>query len=165
MILRGDKFIIPRRFRLALKRLNVQNFLKTKSGDFGPFCARVYLVANPVWFCLSRQLLLALVLLGLVAVVAPQWVRDTALGVALFVVPQLYLTYYTFRYRRLSNPAYIVHSSRWGHMGKLLLTLSGFALVWRFAQGVDGLVLISVYSLFCLAQVFIASALLKILSQ
>lgn len=35
----GDKFIIPRRFRLALKRLNVQNFLKFESGRCGPFCA------------------------------------------------------------------------------------------------------------------------------
>lgn len=106
-----------------------------------------------------------LVLLGLVSLVRFEWLMPAALGAALFVVPQLYFTHYTFRYRELSNAALMVYSSKWGELGKFLLTVSGFALVWRFYPGVDVLVLMSVYGVFWLAQLFIANALIRTLPQ
>ncbi|HMW70284.1 MAG TPA: ATP synthase subunit I [Cellvibrionaceae bacterium] len=122
-------------------------------------------MANPVWFCLSRQLCLMLVLLGLVSLVQVEWVVPAALGAALFIVPQLYFTHYTFRYRGLSNAALMVYSSKWGELGKFLLTVSGFALLWRFYPSVNVIVLMSVYGVFWLAQLFIANALMKTLPQ
>lgn len=123
------------------------------------------LVASPVWFCLSRQLIVLLVLLGVIGSMRIEWLMPAALGAALYMVPQLYFTHYTFRYRDLSNAALMVYSSKWGELGKFLLTVSGFALVWRFHSGVDVPVLMGVYGVFWLAQLFIANALLKALPQ
>ncbi|HMY38357.1 MAG TPA: ATP synthase subunit I [Marinagarivorans sp.] len=114
---------------------------------------------------MSRQLCLMLVLLGLVSLVQVEWVVPAALGAALFIVPQLYFAHYTFRYRGLSNAALMVYSSKWGELGKFLLTVSGFALLWRFYPSVNVIVLMSVYGVFWLAQLFIANALMKTLPQ
>lgn len=122
-------------------------------------------MASPVWFCLTRQLGLLLVLLGLVSLVRIEWIYSVTVAAALYVVPQLYFTHYTFRYRDLSNAALLVYSSKWGELGKFLLTISGFALVWRFCPDIEVVVLMSVYGTFWLAQLFIANALLKTLSQ
>lgn len=118
-------------------------------------------MASPVWFCLSRQLILMLGLLGLAAALHPEWLLSVLFGAALFVVPQMYFTHYTFRYRGWCNAALMVRSFKWGESGKFLLTLSGFALVWRFYPRANVLVLLSVYGLFWLAQIFIANALIK----
>lgn len=122
-------------------------------------------MANPVWFCLSRQLCLALVMLGLMSVVRPAWVASATLGAALFIVPQLYFTYYVFRYRDWNNAGLIIYSLKWGELGKFLLTLSGFALVWRFYSRANVPVLMCAYGLFWLAQLFIANALAKSTAQ
>jgi ATP synthase protein I len=108
---------------------------------------------------------LALGVLGLVSVAHADWLLPAALGAALFVVPQLYFTHYTFRCLNRGNAALLAHSIRWGQLGKFLLTLVGFALVWRFYPGANVLVLMCVYGLFWLAQVFIANALTKTLTQ
>jgi ATP synthase protein I len=125
----------------------------------------VFSVVNPVWFCLSRQLVLAIGLMGLVGVVQPAWLKSAGFGAALFVVPQLYFTHYAFRYRDLNNAVLLVRSLKWGESGKFLLTLSGFALLWRFYPHTHVPVLISVYGLFWLAQICIANALSKMLPR
>lgn len=122
-------------------------------------------MSNPVWFCLSRQLVLLLVVVGLIGIFFPTGLLSAALGGMLFVVPQLYFTHYLFRYRSWNNAALIVRSLKWGELGKFLLTVSGFALVWRFYPRADVLVLFSVYGLFWLAQIFIANAFTKISPQ
>lgn len=106
-----------------------------------------------------------LIVLGLVSLVHIEWLASVTLGGVLFIVPQLYFTHYTFRYRGLSNAALMVYSSKWGELGKFLLTISGFALVWRFYPGVNVLVLMGVYGAFWLAQLFIANALMKTFPQ
>jgi ATP synthase protein I len=123
------------------------------------------LVANPVWFCLSRQLLLMLGLFALVGLLKPALFVSVGLGAALFIVPQLYFTHYAFRYRDWNNAALMIRSLKWGELGKFLLTLSGFALVWRFYPRANIMVLMSVYGLFWLAQIYIANALTKTLPQ
>jgi ATP synthase protein I len=105
------------------------------------------------------------VALGLTGVACPTWLLSVLLGAALFIVPQLYFTHYAFRYRDWNNAGLMIYSLKWGELGKFLLTLSGFALVWRFYARANVPVLMCTYGLFWLAQIFIANALAKSTSQ
>jgi len=56
------------------------------------------------------------------------------LGAAVYIIPNLYFTYYAFRYRGSELTPWIRQSFMFGEFGKLSLTAVGFALVFVFVQ-------------------------------
>lgn len=55
-------------------------------------------------------------------------------GMLIFILPNLYFTYYAFRYRGTQQILWIRHSFMMGELGKLSLTAVGFALVFVFIR-------------------------------
>ncbi|MBU2986537.1 ATP synthase subunit I [Saccharophagus degradans] len=66
--------------------------------------------------------------------VHPLAAKSFLLGAIVYMLPNLYFTYYAFRYRGAQAARWIARSFSWGQSGKLALAAVGFALVFRFVQ-------------------------------
>lgn len=87
---------------------------------------------SPLAYSLSVQLFISVTFSLLALILGQVHAYSFALGAILFIVPNLYFTYYAFRFRGTELTDWIRRSFMWGQMGKLALAAVGFALVFRF---------------------------------
>jgi ATP synthase protein I len=89
---------------------------------------------SPLLFSFTVQVVICAVLtvgaLGFGWIVA----YSICLGAALYMLPNLYFTYYAFRYRGSELTSWIRQSFMFGEFGKLSLTAVGFALVFTYIR-------------------------------
>lgn len=111
---------------------------------------------QPLARVFGYQIVLLVVLLLGLGWWHPDGLKSALCGGFLFILPNAYFTYYAFRYRGARFMPWIVRSMQWGQSGKLMLTVVGFALVFRFVKPLDLMVLFGVYGVMVAAQIWIA---------
>lgn len=79
-----------------------------------------------------------------------------ALGTVLHIIPNAYFSIYAFRYQGATNATWITRSFSRGESGKLMLTLVGFALIFRFVKPLSSLSLFAGFCCMLVLQWFIA---------
>jgi len=83
------------------------------------------------------------------------------LGMAIFIVPNAYFTYYAFRYRGSELTPWIRQSFMFGEMGKLSLVAVGFALAFVFVDTLNVAALFAGFIEMIILQWWLASRLAK----
>lgn len=78
------------------------------------------------------------------------------LGTVTYIVPNMYFTYYAFRYTGSKWVVWINHSFLWGEMGKQSLVAIGFALIFNFVKSVDMKMLFSGFIIMIFIQFWLA---------
>ena len=89
---------------------------------------------NPLRFSLKVQLIVCATTTSLAALMGQVECYSLLLGEVVFILPNLYFTYYAFRFRGADFLAWIKHSFMWGEMGKISLAAVGFALIFKFVS-------------------------------
>jgi len=117
---------------------------------------------SPMLACLSAQMCFALgVSTALWIVVSGNVALSYLCGAAIFGVSSAYMTYYAFRYRIRENSDnqqlfMAVQSFKQGEFGKIVLTLVGFVIAFRFFNELDFLVLFIGFTSMTLLQIVLA---------
>ena len=110
---------------------------------------------SPVVILVSHQLMVWVLLCAL-----GFWHRDGLITILiaglLWLVPNSYFTYYAFRYRGARNAPWIARSFYWGQSGKLILTIVGFALAFRFVKPLVIPVLFGAYGILQISHIWVA---------
>lgn len=110
-------------------------------------------------YSLKLQLMPSIGLLCAAAGFGWNAMHSVLMGVLVFSVPNLYFTYYAFRFKGAAYAAWIKQSFLWGEMGKLSLTALGFALIFRFFDNLNTVFLFGSYIAMILLQIFIGRKL------
>lgn len=109
----------------------------------------------------SIQLALLLPVVSVLVIVSKVIAYSALLGGVLFILPNAYFTAYAFRYCGSAQAARIVRAFYWGEAGKLVLTMVGFALAFRFVTPLHVPAMIGGYCLMIVSQWLIAARLAK----
>ena len=88
--------------------------------------------ASPWQFTLACQLLVALPLVGCTAIMDRNRAVSCAAGILAFVLPNLYFTFYAFRVSGAKYAKHVFRSINSGEMGKFVLTIFSFAMIYSF---------------------------------
>jgi len=77
-------------------------------------------------------------------------------GALIFVLPNMYFTYYAFRYSGKGQGEWMYRSFMWGQTSKLWLSALGFALLFRFAQPLNVVAVFAGYITMIITQWWLA---------
>ncbi|WP_370980532.1 ATP synthase subunit I [Agaribacterium sp. ZY112] len=111
---------------------------------------------SPLLFSLKFQLIAFVIVVPIAALWGKVECYSLGLGMIVFVLPNLYFTYYAFRFRGARHAAWIKQSFMWGQMGKLSLTAVCFALIFRFVQPLNVMALFTGFCLMLILQCWLA---------
>ncbi|MFT7558416.1 MAG: ATP synthase protein I [Flavobacteriales bacterium] len=114
------------------------------------------ILKSPILLTLGLQLAVLLPVVGLVYCVYQKATVSLLLGALVFVLPNLLFTRYTFRYRGANNAIEIYRSFQFGETVKLVATVLGFALVFKYVQQLNILVFFAAYVSMVTLQFYIA---------
>ncbi|WP_096086641.1 ATP synthase subunit I [Agaribacterium haliotis] len=120
---------------------------------------------SPLLYSLKLQLLATVIVSPLAALWGKVEFYSLLLGVAVYVLPNLYFTYYAFRFHGADYAAWIKHSFMWGEMGKLSLTAIAFALVYRFVDPLEVKALFSGFALMIILQCWLGRKVANMLAE
>lgn len=79
------------------------------------------------------------------------------LGGIIHILPNTYFALYAFRYQGARSASLALRSMSRGEAGKFILTLTGFALVFRFFEAVNAFALFASYFLMIVLSIVVAS--------
>ena len=86
--------------------------------------------------------------------------KSLLLGAAVFALPNLLFTLYTFRYRGAAQAVDIYRSFKFGELVKLILATLGFALVFKYVPQLNVLAFFGGFVAMLLLQLLIAGSYL-----
>lgn len=87
------------------------------------------------------------------------------LGALIYLVPNLYFTLYAFRFSKVEHVQWIAKSFNTGEYGKLALVAVGFALVLKFIQPLNPVMLFAGFCSLVALQWFIALKIVDALAE
>jgi len=105
----------------------------------------------------SLELGVLIVLGGLLCAYDFQLGVAAIIGGLVFLIPNIYFTYYAFRYTGADNVHWVLRSFYRGQMGKFMLVGVGFALVFRFFRTLNPLAVFTAFFIMLLIHVLIAA--------
>lgn len=118
-------------------------------------------VFRPVLFVLIIETIAMVVLALLISTHKNFDFISALIGGGLFVLANGYFTFLTFRYRGSDAAPWIVRSFYRGEMGKIVLVMVGFAVVFRLYPHVNAPALFAAFFALVIIHWFVADAVSK----
>ncbi len=128
-------------------------------GVLGPALGFLFGMRRPVLTIFIAHLVASGLALLVVGLWKPLAFKSGLFGCLVFVGPNTYFAHYLFRYSGAKFSSWIVRSVYWGQMGKMLLTMVGMAMVFRFVKELDFQVFAGVYAVMLIAHIAISGRL------
>lgn len=105
----------------------------------------------------GQQLGILLLIVSIVWWFNPWVAYSMLLGGLIYWIPNAYFTLYTFRFRGAQAAAIVLRSMYRGEVGKFMLTVVGFALVFTWVKPIEPIALFVTYIVMIFSQWILVS--------
>ena len=114
--------------------------------------------ASPVLINIAWQLAFSLPLALLLSVIDGTTARSFALGAAVFIIAQAYFVIYAFRY---SDAQWALKAIKWGQLGKIILSVFLFTLIFLTVASRNDVALMTGYFTMVVLQWWISTKVIS----
>ena len=114
--------------------------------------------ASPVLINTAWQLAFCLPIAVLLSFIDNTIARSFALGAAVFIIAQAYFVIYAFRY---NNVQWAIKATQWGQLGKIILSIFLFTLIFLTVTSRNDVALIAGYSTMVVLQWWISTRVIS----